>query len=80
MSPSAYGRSFLYFLFFVFSFPNQFFPANQIKMQSQQLSRLMRIHGRFRNAVIPPEAKSLASAWAIFLNEDITVHHLVKKT
>lgn len=48
-------------------------------MQSKQLSRLMRISWQIQYRRKSNRSKSLIAAWAIFLNEDITVHHLVKK-
>lgn len=49
-------------------------------METRAKSRLMRmsweIQKRRRNY---NRSKSLMSAWAIYLNEDITVFHLVKK-
>jgi hypothetical protein len=48
-------------------------------MQQQQRSRLMRISWQIQKRRNSTRSKSLISAWAIFLNEDITVHHLVRK-
>lgn len=48
-------------------------------MQSQQLSKLMRISWQIQKRRKYNRSKSLMSAWAIYLNEDITVFHLVKK-
>jgi len=48
-------------------------------MQSQQLSRLMRMSWEIQKRRKSNRSKSLVAAWAIYLNEDITVYHLVKK-
>lgn len=48
-------------------------------MQTQQLSKLMRISWQIQKRRNCSRSKSLISAWAILLNEDITVFHLVKK-
>jgi hypothetical protein len=39
----------------------------------------MRISWQIQKRRSSTRSKSLISAWAIFLNEDITVHHLAKK-
>ncbi|MBS1666706.1 MAG: hypothetical protein JST58_04945 [Bacteroidetes bacterium] len=48
-------------------------------MEQKQLSRLMRMSWEIQRRRKSGRSKSLRSAWAIFLNEDITVYHLVKK-
>jgi hypothetical protein len=48
-------------------------------MQSQHLSKLMRISWQIQYRRKSSRSKSLMAAWAIFLNDDIMVHHLVKK-
>jgi hypothetical protein len=44
-----------------------------------RLAKLMRISWQIQNRRKCTRSKSLMAAWAIFLNEDITVHHLVRK-
>jgi len=48
-------------------------------MQQHHLSRLMRMSWEIQRRRKTDRSKSLFAAWAIFLNEDITVYHLVKK-
>lgn len=48
-------------------------------METQHKARLMRMSWQIQHRRKCNRSKSLASAWAIFLNEDITVYHLVKK-
>ena len=48
-------------------------------MQTQHLSRLMRLSSQIQRRRKSTRSKALLSAWAIFLNEDITVYHLVEK-
>jgi hypothetical protein len=48
-------------------------------MQTQQRSRLMRLSWQIQRRRHSTRSKALFSAWAIFLNEDITVYHLVEK-
>ncbi len=48
-------------------------------MQSQHLSRLMRLSWEIQRKKKCNRSKSLQSAWAIVLNEDITIYYLVKK-
>lgn len=48
-------------------------------MKHQTLSRLMRMSWEIQRRRKSSHYRSLCSAWAIFLNEDITVYHLVKK-
>jgi len=48
-------------------------------MQCQQLSRLMFLSWEIQRKKKYNRAKSLMSAWAIVLNEDITIYYLVKK-
>ncbi|MBZ4187658.1 hypothetical protein [Niabella beijingensis] len=48
-------------------------------MQSQQKAKLMRLSWQIQRQRKSNRSKSLVSAWAIYLNEDITVYHLVRK-
>ncbi|MEJ7829321.1 MAG: hypothetical protein WKF91_14020 [Segetibacter sp.] len=48
-------------------------------MQLKQLSRLMYLSWEIQRRKKYTRSKSLFAAWAIFLNEDITVYHLVRK-
>jgi hypothetical protein len=48
-------------------------------MRGKKLSRLMRLSWEIQKRRKTSRSKSLFAAWAIFLNEDITVYHLVKK-
>jgi hypothetical protein len=48
-------------------------------MQIQKLSRLMYLSWEIQRKRGCTRSKSLSAAWAIYLNEDITVYHLVKK-
>lgn len=48
-------------------------------MQTHKLSRLMYLSWEIQRKKKCTRSKSLFTAWAIFLNEDITVYHLVKK-
>ena len=48
-------------------------------MQNIQRSRLMRLSWEIQRRRKSNRSKSLLAAWAIFLNEDITVFHLVEK-
>ncbi len=48
-------------------------------MRSKKLSRLMRLSWEIQKRRKANRSKSLLAAWAIFLNEDITVYHLVMK-
>lgn len=48
-------------------------------MKAQQLSRLMRLSWEIQRSRKSSRSRSLLAAWAIFLNEDITVFHLVQK-
>ena len=48
-------------------------------MQLLQRSRIMRLSWQIQKTRKTTRSKSLVSAWAIFLNEDITVYHLAKK-
>ncbi|SJZ67815.1 hypothetical protein SAMN04488128_1011160 [Chitinophaga eiseniae] len=48
-------------------------------MQQSHLSRLMRLSWRIQRQRRVTRSKALFSAWAILLNEDITVWFLVKK-
>lgn len=48
-------------------------------MKQAQRSRLMRLSWEIQKKRHTTRSKSLFAAWAIFLNEDITVYHLVKK-
>jgi hypothetical protein len=56
-----------------------FLNTNHNEMKQQALSRLMRMSWEIQRRRKSNRSKSLRSAWAIFLNEDITVYHLVKK-
>lgn len=48
-------------------------------MQHQQLSRLMLLSWEIQRKKKYNRSKSLLVAWAIVLNEDITIYYLVKK-
>ena len=48
-------------------------------MQNTERSRLMRMSWQIQKRRKSNRSKSLFAAWAIFLNEDITVLHLVQK-
>ena len=48
-------------------------------MKAQNLSRLMHLSWDIQRRKKQDRSKSLRSAWAIVLNEDITVYYLVKK-
>ena len=48
-------------------------------MQTQTLSRLMYLSWEIQRKKKYSRSKSLFAAWAIFLTEDITVYHLVRK-
>ncbi len=48
-------------------------------MKQQILSRLMGMSWEIQRRRKFSRSRSLGAAWAIFLNEDITVYHLVKK-
>lgn len=48
-------------------------------MQTHKLSRLMYMSGEIQRKKKYTRSRSLFSAWAIFLNEDITVYHLARK-
>jgi hypothetical protein len=48
-------------------------------MQQQHKSKLMRLSWQIQRRRKCDRSKSLVSAWAIYLNEDITVYHLVRK-
>lgn len=48
-------------------------------MQTQTLSRLMHLSWEIQRKKKYSRSKSLFAAWAIFLTEDITVYHLVRK-
>ncbi|WP_460686936.1 hypothetical protein [Niabella aquatica] len=48
-------------------------------MQQQHKSKLMRLSWQIQRRRKCNRSKSLVSAWAIYLNEDITLYHLVRK-
>lgn len=48
-------------------------------MQQTQRSRLMRMSWQIQKRRGKNRSQSLVAAWAIFLNEDITVYHLAQK-
>jgi len=48
-------------------------------MQTIQRSRLMRLSWEIQKRKNRNRSKALLAAWAIFLNEDITVFHLTRK-
>jgi len=52
---------------------------NLFGMQTQQRSRLMRLSWEIQKRKKRNRSKALLAAWAIFLNEDITVFHLTRK-
>jgi hypothetical protein len=73
--PRCTGGSAFFFSVFSFSGNNQ----NLNQMNTQHKSRLMKISWQIQRRRKSSRSKSLASAWAIFLNEDITVFYLVRK-
>ncbi len=48
-------------------------------MQTHVLSRLMTMSWEIQRKKKSNRSKALLSAWAILLNEDITIYYLVKK-
>jgi hypothetical protein len=48
-------------------------------MQTDKLSRLMYMSWEIQRKKKYSRSRSLYSAWAIYLNEDIAVFHLVRK-
>lgn len=48
-------------------------------MQQTQRSRLMRMSWQIQKRRGKNRSQSLLAAWAIYLNEDITVYHLAQK-
>ncbi|HSZ86992.1 MAG TPA: hypothetical protein VK787_13245 [Puia sp.] len=48
-------------------------------MEQHHLSRLMRMSWEIQRKKKISRSKSLFAAWAIFLNEDVTVFYLTKK-
>lgn len=48
-------------------------------MQTHKLSRLMYMSWEIQRKKKYSRSRSLYSAWAIYLNEDIAVFHLVRK-
>lgn len=48
-------------------------------MQTIQLSKLIRLSWQIQKRRKCNRSKSLVAAWSIYLNEDITVFHLVQK-
>jgi len=48
-------------------------------MNTQHKTKLMKISWQIQRSRKSNRAKSLISAWAIYLNEDITVFNLVRK-
>jgi len=48
-------------------------------MATLQCSRLMRLSWQIQKRRKITRSKSLLAAWAIYLNEDITVYHLAVK-
>jgi hypothetical protein len=48
-------------------------------MQTQKLSRLMRLSWEIQRTKKSSRSRSLLVAWAICLHEDITVYYLVKR-
>ena len=48
-------------------------------MNTQHKTKLMKISWQIQRRRKSTRSKSLLSAWAIYLNEDITVFHLVRK-
>jgi len=59
--------------------PPTFITIKLFGMQTQQRSRLMQLSWQIQRRRKTGRSKSLAAAWAIFLNEDITVYHLTRK-
>lgn len=48
-------------------------------MQTEKLSRLMCLSWEIQRKKKSSRSKALLAAWAIMLNEDITIYYLVKK-
>jgi len=48
-------------------------------METKQKAKLMRLSWEIQRRRNSTRSKSLLSAWAIYLNEDITVFHLTRK-
>lgn len=48
-------------------------------MQTHKLSRLMYLSWEIQRKKNHSRSKALLAAWAILLNEDITIYYLVKK-
>ena len=48
-------------------------------MRSTQLARLMRLSWEIQRVKHRSRSRSLSAAWAIFLNEDITIYYLIRK-
>ena len=48
-------------------------------MQRKHFSRLMYLSWEIQRKRKNDRSRAMTAAWAIFLNEDITVYHLVKK-
>lgn len=68
--------------FFPFSFTKQFFQLqikSKIMNDTKQLANLMRLSWEVQRAKKFNRSRSLRSAWAILLTEEITVFHLVRK-
>ena len=48
-------------------------------MNKQHKAKLMRLSWQIQRRRKSNRAKSLVSAWATYLNEDLTVFHLIRK-
>lgn len=48
-------------------------------MQTQKLSRLMYLSWEIQHKKHCSRSKALVAAWAIMLNEDITIYYLVRR-
>lgn len=48
-------------------------------MHTRQLSRIMSLSWQIQRQRGATRSRSLMAAWAIFLNDEIVVHHLTRK-
>jgi hypothetical protein len=75
---SAKRKQLSFFSFFLFQ--NDFFMTHTTtNNHTAKLSKLMRVSWQIQHRRKFSRSKALLAAWAIFLNEDITVFLLVKK-
>jgi len=59
--------------------PISFFIKKTVMQHQTRLSQLMRLSWQIQKRKNCTRSKSLQSAWAILLNEDLTVFYLVKR-